>query len=125
MQFNATYIDAYTTTVTANVMFADPETDPDQPSVLSFSRAIEKGFEDSAYYFEINDQSCSSYGGLKSVRVSRNKIELSLEEQIVEKFEVEEFAEVTVDFDVDDSKFQSILENLRRIFKGYDEYQEV
>ena len=30
-------------------MFADPETDPDQPSVLSFSRPIEPGFEDSAY----------------------------------------------------------------------------
>lgn len=61
MKFTASYIDAYTNSTTANVMFADPETDPDQPSVLSFSRAIEPGFEDSAYYFEINDQSYSKW----------------------------------------------------------------
>lgn len=40
MKFTAAYTDAYTNSTTANVMFADPETDPDQPSVLSFSRPI-------------------------------------------------------------------------------------
>ena len=63
MKFNTTYIEPYTNSSTANVMFADPETNPDQPSVLSFSRPIEPGFEDSAYYFEINDQSYGSYMG--------------------------------------------------------------
>ena len=124
MKFTATYIDAYATSITANVMFADPETDPDQPSVLSFSRPIEPGFEDSAYYFEINDQSYGSYGGLTSIRLSRNSIEIKVEPRVVEKFEVEDFAEVSVQFDVDDKKYQDILENMRRIFKGFSEYQE-
>ena len=124
MKFTATYIDAYATSITANVMFADPETDPDQPSVLSFSRPIELGFEDSAYYFEINDQSYGSYGGLTSIRLSRNSIEIKVEPRVVEKFEVEDFAEVSVQFEVDDKKYQDILENMRRIFKGFSEYQE-
>ena len=124
MKFTASYIDAYTNSTTANVMFADPETDPDQPSVLSFSRAIEPGFETSAYYFEINDQSYSSYGGLTSVRLSRNSIDVKVEAGLVEKFEVEDFAEISVQFEVDDEKYQAILENLRRIFKGFSEYQE-
>ena len=65
MKFTATYIEPHTNSVTANVLFADPETDPDQPSVLLFSRPIEPGFEDSAYYFDINDQSYGSYMGLE------------------------------------------------------------
>jgi hypothetical protein len=125
MKFTATYIDAYANSTTANVMFADPETDPDQPSVLSFSRPIEPGFEDSAYYFEINDQSYGSYQGLKSVKLSRNGIEIQLEQEVVEKFGVEDFAEVTAQFDVDDAKYQAILEHMRRIFKDFQEYQEI
>lgn len=126
MKFNATYIEPYTNSTTSNVMFADPETDPDQPSVLSFSRPIEPGFEDSSYYFEINDQSYGSYMGLEYVKLSRNSIEVRLEPRVVEKFGVEEFAEVTVRFEVDDAKYQAILENMRRIFKGYEEvYQEI
>ena len=125
MKFTATYIDAYTNSTTANVMFADPETDPDQPSVLSFSRPIEPGFEDSAYYFEINDQSYGSYQGLESVKLSRNNLEIRLEQGVMEKFGVEDFSEVTAHFDVDDAKYQAILEQMRRIFKGFSEYQEV
>lgn len=125
MKFTASYIDAYANSVTANVLFADPETDPDQPSVLSFSRPIETGFEDSAYYFEINDQSYGSYGGLTSIRLSRNSIEVKVEPALVEKFEVEDFAELSVQFEVDDEKYQAILENMRRIFKGFNEYQEI
>lgn len=125
MQFKATYVDSYTNSTTANVMFADPETNPDQPFVLSFSRPIEPGFEDSAYYFEINDQSYGSYGGLNLVRLSRNSIEIKVEPYVVEKFEVEDFAEASVQFEVDEKKYQDILENMRRIFKGFSEYQEV
>lgn len=124
MKFTATYIDAYANSITANVMFADPETDPDQPSVLSFSRPIEPGFEDSAYYFEINDQSNGSYGGLESVRLTRNSIEVRLEARVVEKFGDEELAEVRVEFDVDDQKFEAVSTHLRRIFNGFDIFQE-
>lgn len=125
MKFTASYIDAYADLVTANVMFADPETDPEQPSVLSFSRPIEPGFENSSYYFEINDQSYSSYGGLTSVQLSRTNIKITVEPELVENFEVEGFAEVNIQFDVDDEKYQAILENMRRIFKGFVEYQEI
>lgn len=118
MKFNATYIEPYTNSSTANVMFADPETNPDQPSVLSFSRPIEPGFEDSAYYFEINDQSYGSYAGLEFALLTRNSIEIRLEPGIVEKFGEEDFHEVQVEFDVKDDVYKSVLETLQRIFKG-------
>ena len=126
MKFTATYIEPNTNSVTANVMFADPETDPDQPSVLSFSRPIEPGFEESAYYFEINDQSYGSYMGLESVKLSRNNIEIKVEPGTIEKFGEADFSEVSVEFEADDETYQAVLETMRRIFKGYESiYQEV
>lgn len=126
MKFTASFIEPNTNSVTANVLFADPDTDPDQPSVLSFSRPIEPGFEDSAYYFETNDQSYGSYMGLESVRLSRTRIEIKVEPGVVEKFGEADFAEVSVEFAVDDETYQAVLETMRRIFKGYETvYQEV
>lgn len=125
MKFNATYIDAYANSTTANVMFADPETDPDQPSVLSFSRPIEAGFEDSAYYFEINDQSYGSYMGLESVKLSRNSIEIRLEQRVVEKFGKKDFLNVRVEFEVDDALYQSVQTTLKRIFQGYEDIFQI
>ena len=120
MQFTATYVEPYTNSITANVMFADPETNPDQPSVLSFSRPIEPGFEDSNYYFEINDQSNGSYGGLEMIRLTRSSIEVRLEPRIVEKFGEEDFREVRAEFNVTYEVYQSVLETIKRIFDGYD-----
>ncbi len=123
MKFTAIYIEPYANTVTANVMFADPETNPDQPSVLSFSRPIEPGFENSAYYFEVNDQSYGSYEGLESVRISRNSLEVRLLPETVEKFGEEDFREIRVDFQVDDETYDNVLTQLKRIFKGFDIFQ--
>lgn len=123
MQFKATYVEPYTNSTTANVMFADPETNPDEPSVLSFSRPIEPGFEDSNYYFEINDQSNGSYGGLEMVRLTRNSIEIRLEQRVVEKFKEEDFREVQIEFNVDDTVYQSVLETMKRIFNGHDVFE--
>lgn len=120
MKFTAIYVDAYSTDVTANVMFADPETNPDQSSVLSFSHPIEPGFENSAYYFEINDQSYGSYGGLTSVRLTRNSLEVRVEAGVIEKFGEADFQEIAVEFNVDDQMYQSIRETLQRIFLGFE-----
>ncbi|MBL8090686.1 MAG: hypothetical protein JNJ43_10180 [Anaerolineales bacterium] len=116
MKFTASIIEPSTNDRIANLLFADPETNPDEPSVLSFSRAIE--FEDSAYYFEINDQSNSSYGGLESVQVSKNKLAVRLKRELVEKFGNEDFGQVEVEFDADDEMYQVIVETLQKIFDG-------
>ena len=114
MKFVATYVRSSTNTATANVMLADPETNPDEPPALLFSRSIE--FQDSSYYFEINDQSYGSYGGLTSVRISRNSINVQLEPYTVEDFGDENFSEVQVEFNIDDMTYQSVLDTLRDIF---------
>jgi hypothetical protein len=114
MKFTASYVEANTNTAVANVMFADPETNPDEPSVLMFSRSIE--FQDSEYYFEINDQSFGRYGGLTLVQISRNNIEIHLEPNVTKDFGDDNFAEVQVEFAVDDETYQSILDTLKNIF---------
>jgi hypothetical protein len=118
MKFIASIVEADTNNNIANLLFADPETDPDMPSVLSFSRALD--IEDSDYYFEINDQSNSSYGGLESVRLSRGKIEVKLKQELVDKFGEEDFLNIETQFDVDDEAFQEIVETLHKIFDGHD-----
>ncbi len=114
MKFTATYVEANTNTAIANVLFADPETNPDEPLVLMFSRSIE--FQDSTYYFEINDQSYGRYGGLTLVQISRNSIEIHLEPDVIKDFGDENFAEVQVEFTIDDKTYQSILDTLKNIF---------
>ena len=118
MKFTATYLEPDISDITANLLFADPESNPDEPAVLSFSRSVE--FPDSAYYFEINDQSYSSYGGLEHVRLSRNQLTINVAPELVEEFGVEDFAEVQVEFEVDDEMYQSILDHLQVIFAGKD-----
>lgn len=115
MKFTATVIEPDVNEQVANLLFADPETNPDEPSVLMFSRAVE--FEDSDYYFEVNDQSNSSYGGLESVRVSRNRLEVKLKRELVEKFGDEDFGQIEVQFDVDDEMYQTVVETLQKIFE--------
>lgn len=115
MKFTASVIEPNTNEMIADLLFADPDTNPDEPSVLMFSRAID--IPDSDYYFEINDQSNSSYGGLESVQISRNKLEVRLNQELVEEFENEDFLNIEVQFDVDDEMYQIIIETLQRIFE--------
>ena len=116
MKFAAIYVEPTKNDTIASVLFADPETNPDEPSVLVFSRATE--FADSSYYFEINDQSYGRYGGLKSVRLGRDGIKVCLEEGVVEEFANKDFAEVRVKFDIDDEMYEEVLEILKDIFAG-------
>ena len=118
MKFTALYVEPANDNVTANVIFADPETNPDEPAVLMFSRSVE--FPDSAYYFEINDQSFGRYGGLQKVRVTRGSLEVQLEPKVVAEFGNEDFATVQVDFEIEDETYQAVLETLKAIFAGSD-----
>ena len=118
MKFTASIVEADTNNNIANLLFADPETDPDMPSVLSFSRAMD--IENSDYYFEVNDQSNSSYGGLEVVRISRGKIELKLKQELADQFEDADFLNSEVQFDLEEEAFQAVLETLHKIFDGRD-----
>jgi hypothetical protein len=123
MEFTANVIEPYANSTTANMLFADPDTNPDAPSVLSFSRAID--IPNSAYYFEINDQSYGSYEGLEFVKISRDNVEIRVSDKVIEKFGVEEFREVQVKFEADEEMHQSILTMMRKIFEGFEGYQEI
>ncbi|MBK8616209.1 MAG: hypothetical protein IPN96_03660 [Anaerolineales bacterium] len=123
MKFTANYVEPYTNSITASVMFANTEENPDEPTFLSLQRPIE--FEDSNYYFEINDQSYSRYGGLELVEFSRSEIVVVLEQSSVEKFDGnEDFRKIQVHFEINDAAFADILSTLRNIFEGHDIYHE-
>jgi hypothetical protein len=123
MKFTAKYAEPYTNSITASVMFANTEENPDEPSFLSLQRPIE--FVDSNYYFEINDQSYSRYGGLESVEFSRNQISVVLSQSSVEKFDgIEDFRNIQINFEISDAVFADIQSTLRNIFEGHDIYQE-
>ena len=116
MRFEATYIDANAGAITANVMFAQPPAneDVDQPSVLCFSKVIE--FTDTTYYFEVNDQSYSSYGGLDAVHLTRNSIKVVVSEEKVKKFGEPDFREIEATFNLDDARYQEVLSKMQLIF---------
>lgn len=123
MKFTANYVEPYTNSITASVMFADTEENPDEPTFLSLQRPIE--FEDSNYYFEINDQSNSRYGGLELVKLSRSQIWVILAQSSVEKFGGDEdFREIQIHFELNDEAFANIRSTLNHIFEGHDIYQE-
>jgi len=79
------------------------------------SRAID--IPDSAYYFEINDQSNSSYGGLESVKLSRNSITIKLSPETMEEFGNEDFAQIEADFEIEDGLYEELLSAIRKIFE--------
>lgn len=118
MKFTAFIFEPDINEQVANLIFADPDTNPDEPCVLMFSRAVD--IPDSVYYFEINDQSNSSYGGLESVQVSRNRLEVKLKRELVEKFGNEDFATIEVEFDADEEMYSVIVETLQKIFDGHE-----
>jgi len=117
MHFNAIVVETDINEYTANVFFADPETNPDEPSVLMFSLPID--FEGGNYYFEINDQSQGTYGNLEAVNLTRNSIAIRLSDEAVAEFGNEDLREVQVAFEIDDALYQSVLETMKRIFDGF------
>lgn len=117
MKFTARYLEPSLNANTANMLFADPETDPDAPAVLMFSRTVE--FENTAYYFEINDQSNSSYGGLEAVRLTRDAIKIRVAPEVAAQFGEADLAEVEATFEADAELFAEI-ENVLRVIFAHD-----
>lgn len=113
MKFSAKYVEANADQI-ANALFADPETNPDQPRVLMFSRDL--SIPNSAYYFEVNDQSYGSYRGLKLVQLSRDGIVAILEQELVEKFGEPDFARVEAMLKLDDKTYAKVKDVLEKIF---------
>ena len=114
MRFTAICVESNMDGASANVLFADPEANPDEPLVLMLSHSVE--FQDSRYYFEFNGQEYGRYGGLTLVQVSRDNLEVHLEPDVVKDFGGESFAEGQVNFDIDDKSFQSMADTLKTIF---------
>lgn len=121
MRFTAFYVETGSDGKIANALFADPESDPDEPAVLSFSRAIE--FEDSAYYFEVNDQSYGSYEGLEKIWLTPAQLRVKVKPEVVEKFDQDGLAEITVDLELDEEQYQEVVETLQQIFAGTEVLQ--
>ena len=117
MTFTADYIEPTPSNSIASVVFAN-EDNPDEPTYLALTRATD--IENSAYHFEVNDQSNSSYEGLASVKLSRKSLKLKLEEEKVKELDNTDFATIKVTFDADDETYEAIKEALQQVFKDFD-----
>lgn len=69
--------------------------------------------EDGDYHIERDDQSFGGYGGIEEINLSRNSIEVGLDETGRENLECDS---VTVDFETEDENYQLLTEKLRQIF---------
>lgn len=70
--------------------------------------------EDGNYHIERDDQSWGEYGGVEKINLSRNQIEVILDERGKKHLEC---GGVTVDFEADDETFEILVQKLRFIFK--------
>ena len=100
----------------ANALFADPETNPDQPAVLMLSRDLSN--PNSAYYVEVNDQAYGSYGGVKSARLSRKKLVVELEPKLAQKFGEPDFAVIEIVLHLDARQYAQVKDVLEKIFSA-------
>lgn len=69
--------------------------------------------EDSNYHIERDDQSFGGYGGVGKINLSRNQIEVELDETGQENLGCEG---VKVDFETDGETYQILIEKLKFIF---------
>lgn len=69
--------------------------------------------EDSNYHIERDDQSFGNYGGVETITLTQNRIEVYLDETGKENLECDG---VKVDFETDDETYQLLVEKLRLIF---------
>ena len=69
--------------------------------------------EDANYHIERDDQSFGGYGGVEKINLSRNQIEVALDEIGKENLECDG---VKVDFETDDETYQLLIEKLKFVF---------
>jgi hypothetical protein len=67
------------------------------------------------YYIEKNDQSMSGYGGVKELRLSKNKIQIDLDQKGIERLEE---TNIEIDFECNFDEFKNLHERLNQIFSS-------
>ena len=81
-----------------------------EENYLSFQKRMDT---EDLYYIERDDQSYSGYGGVESISLSPQQIEVELDEAGKENLECDG---VTVDFETDDETYQLLSEKLKFVF---------
>jgi hypothetical protein len=106
------------------VGFADLESDTDQYLLLQRAKVIEQQDIDlghAIYHVEVNDQSCSCYGGIERAMLWRNRIEIAFAPQV--SAAMKKIMTVVVKFDVDNFEFSTLNNQLAFIFSGTDVFR--
>ena len=81
-----------------------------EENYLSFQKGMDT---EDLYYIERDDQSYSGYGGVESISLSPQQIEVELDEAGKENLECDS---VTVDFETDDETYQLLSKKLKFVF---------
>ncbi len=99
------------------VGFADHEFETRQYLILQ--RAFEFDEQDveenmNTYYFELGDQACSSYGGIKEFKLYPSMVQIKLEPQTAASLNVE--PELEIQFKVAKNKWNALKALLEKVF---------
>ncbi len=99
------------------VGFADHEFETTQYLILQ--RAFEFDEQDveqdmNTYYFEIGDQACSSYGGIKEFKLYSSMVQIKLEAQTAASLKIEKVLEIK--FDLEQHAWNALKIFLENIF---------
>ncbi len=122
MLIQATTIDLSTTNDIVMVGFVNMETAV--PNYLVFQRPLD--IPNSHYYLEVDNQLYSSYGGIKHLLLSRNKLHLELEEALLQRLNTFGLSleYITVQFTCSAKQFRQLRQKLQQIFHGHACYHE-
>ncbi|HEY8023311.1 MAG TPA: Imm10 family immunity protein [Burkholderiaceae bacterium] len=124
IQFIATKVFAGTEENSWTVGFADHEFETKEYLFLQRASVVEQQDVDighDSYHVEINDQSCSCYGGIESAKLWRNRIEIAFlpkASTVLQNTKI-----VKIQFDVDDLTFAALSNHLALVLSGVDIFQ--
>lgn len=65
------------------------------------------------YYIEKNDQSMSSHGGVRELRLTRNKIKIDLDEKGIDNLKE---ISIEIDFECNADEFVNLHNRLKKVF---------
>ena len=91
-------------------------------SAIIFQRALEDDDDDEGVYAEIPIQRFCCYDGIERFVISRNTCLVEFFDGSID--EMDGLKRISIEFDLNDHKFEEVRSILRRIFRGHEAYRE-
>ena len=100
------------------IAFSGVVTDNNEPAYFMIQDSIEYDEQDidldlNKYYIEKNNQSMGGYGGIKKLKLARNRIQIELDQIGIENLKE---TNIEIEFECNSVKFKNLENRLERVF---------